>query len=323
MYPWHKEPRGMFEAYLGEDRVPHALLLHGPSGLGKLDLARSIARELLCLEQASGGCGECRSCTVFAGGAHPDFRYITFEINSKTGKLRDVIIVPQIRALIETLYKTTTIGDRKVAIVYPAERMNHSAANALLKTLEEPAGNTVLILVAHDAGRLPATVRSRCQRLMLRLPSRPEAIEWLSQVSDASENDADDALTAAAGSPLDALAMLDGDALENYRGTVKLLAMLRRGVTSDGKALAAMSDFDDESVWTWLSLCCARLLRNALERGASGAQLQALADLQRQADRNRMLTATTVRQDFLLRDWLIQWKDLPVTLPLDQNTQEA
>lgn len=322
-YPWHQRAHATFEACVRAGRVPHAVLVAGPSGCGKVALARDIARQLLCLEGAAGGCGNCRSCRQMKGGAHPDFRDISFEINPKTGKLRDVIIVEQIRALIEALYKTTTTSERKVAIIHPAERMTRSAANALLKTLEEPVGDTVLMLVAHDAGRLPATVRSRCQRLAVGLPPRDQALEWLGQSAGAAQQDAEEALAAAAGRPLEARALLESGALEHYRDAVRLLGLLSGGATSDGKALAAMADFDPSSLWTWLSLRCADLVRRSMQHEVPGADIQPLVELQRLADRNRVLTETPVRKDLLLRDWLIQWKNLPATLPLDRQTQEA
>lgn len=323
MLPWQQEPRRVFQAYLDSDRVPHAILVTGPSGTGKFAFAQAIARELLCLEGKPEGCGSCRSCTWFDGGAHPDFRDITFEVNENTGKLRDVIVVRQIRRMIEALYKTTTVGTRKVALIHPAERMNASAANALLKTLEEPVGETVLILVAHDAGRLPATVRSRCQRLPVTPPARVDALQWLIDTRQAEPDAAELALTAAAGRPLEAQEMLGSETIEHYRGTLRLLSMLRRGTASDGKALAAMAEFDPVNLWTWLSVRCADLVHASLVEGVPGSAVRPLTELQRLADRNRMLTGTPVRQDLLLRDWLIQWKDLPAALPLDRDTQEA
>lgn len=312
----------VFRGYTANDRLPHALLIHGPAGCGKAELAREIAFELLCKEGAPGGCGACRSCQVLCGGAHPDFREISFEVNSNTGKVRDVITVGQIRALIEALYKTTTISERKIAIIQPAERMNASAANALLKTLEEPVGDTVLILVAHDVSRLPATVRSRCQRVAVHRPRHDDALGWLGAQGIGRE-DAQEALQAAAGRPLEAKSLFEDGRLEQYRATRQMLGALRQGRSGDGAAAAALSDVDPERLWTWLSLSSANLMRSGLQRGASQRLLQHASKLQSLADRNRVLLGSSVRQDLLLRDWLIQWKQLPATLPLDQNTQEA
>lgn len=323
MYPWHNIAHTAFENYLETGRIPHALLVWGPSGCGKLELGRAIACELLCHTGQASACGECRSCSLFNTGAHPDFREVTFEINPKTGKTRDVITVDQVRTLIEALYKTTTISQRKVAIIHPAESMNDNAANALLKTLEEPVGETVQILVAHDPGRLPATVRSRCQRLHVGAPESSQALDWLEQSFDASREDAALALRASAGRPLEAGAMIEDGGLSQYRETVRMLAHLGDGSISDGRATAAMADYDPVRLWNWLSLKCADLLRGILKDSLSGPDIQALTQLQRLADRNKLLVATPVRKDLLLRDWLIQWATITATMPLGGQSQEA
>jgi DNA polymerase-3 subunit delta' len=323
MYPWHKDPYTAFENYLETGRIPHALLVWGPSGCGKLELGRTIARELLCHTGKAGVCDQCRSCNLFNSGAHPDFREVTLEINPGTGNLRNVITVDQIRTLIEALYKTTTISQRKVAIIQPAESMNVNAANALLKTLEEPVGETVLILVTHDPGRLPATVRSRCQRLHVGAPEPSQALDWLEQAFDASHEDAVMALRASAGRPLEAGAMIEDGGLSQYRDTVRMLAYLGDGSISNGRATAEMADYDPVRLWTWLSLKCADLLRGILKDSLSGPDIQALTKLQRLADRNKLLVATPVRKDLLLRDWLIQWATITATKPLGGQSQEA
>ena len=321
--PFHRAAKEAFAAYVREDRVPHAFLVAGPSGCGKLNLAREMARELLCLEGTAGGCGECRSCRLFAGGAHPDFRDITLELREKSEKLSDVIKVQQVRRLIEALYKTTTVSPRKVAVIHPAERMNASAANALLKTLEEPVGETVLILVAHDPSRLPATIRSRCQRLTIPLPDLGQAQEWLVAEQGVERDVAVEALDAAAGRPLEALELVRSGSIDQYHTAMALLDTIRAGHGSDGRATAEMAEIDPEQLWTWLSLRCASAVRKAVSGRVPGEAVRPLTGLQELANRNRLLAATPVRKDLLLRDWLIQWKNLPATLPLDRQTQEA
>ena len=157
MLPWLEDPWNRFAGGLEQDRLPHAVLLTGPEGIGKGQLAMAMVEGLLCLERAPEACGECRSCRLLAGGAHPDRFTVTFP----EGKRQ--ITVEQIRGLLDRLALTTTISPRKVALIHPAEGMNVNAANALLKNLEEPPGETVLILLSHDPSRLPVTVRSRSQ----------------------------------------------------------------------------------------------------------------------------------------------------------------
>src|SRR5690606_18002126 len=118
---------------------------------------------------------------LFASGAHPDFRFLSFMTKDKSDDLRTVIVVDQVRELIGSMQLTNGLSPRKVALIQPAEAMNRSAANALLKTLEEPAGEVVLLLVSNDASRLSATIRSRCQALHLRPPAAVEAQQWLQE----------------------------------------------------------------------------------------------------------------------------------------------
>lgn len=323
LYPWQKDTYQIFCSYLETGRVPQGLLIWGPAGCGKIKLANSIARGLLCLNDGHEACGECRSCLLMNGGAHPDFREITFELNKDTGKLRNIIRVNQIRELIDAMYKTTTISSRKVAIIHPAEHMNDSAANALLKTLEEPIGDTMQILVTHDPGRLPATVLSRCQKLHQKAPDASQALDWLTEQSNAEMDDAKLALKASAGSPLEALGLIEEGLLDDYRKAVQLLVQLRNGSVSSGFASAALSDYEPVRLWSWLSLKSADLLRATIDGSVSGKNFQSLTELQRLADRNRRLASTPVRKDLLLRDWLIQWASVSATISLGGQSQEA
>ncbi|MDX8409947.1 MAG: DNA polymerase III subunit delta' [Mariprofundales bacterium] len=139
-------------------RLPHAWLLHGAKGIGKQLLAHDMARTFLCTERdsQSDACGSCHSCHMMAADNHPDFRSLLLE----EGK-RD-IPVAAIRKLLGFLALSGNESSHRVALIDDADRLNNAAANALLKGLEEPAAGCLLILVAHDLQRLPATVRSRC-----------------------------------------------------------------------------------------------------------------------------------------------------------------
>ena len=200
--PWQHEVFARLERNLREGRLAHALLFAGPARMGKADVARALAARLLCQAPRDDGlaCGSCRACTLLAAGTHPDFQSITFEIVEKTGKPRTELVVEQIRDLGEWFSKTSQFGGAQVVVVEPAEMLNIAAANALLKTLEEPSGNRYLLLVSSRPGRLPATIRSRCQRLEFALPNREVARAWLvarGHAADAVEA----ALDAARGQP--------------------------------------------------------------------------------------------------------------------------
>jgi len=306
-YPWLEPLAAEFAERLRGGRMAHAILLSGPAGLGKIELARGFLASLLCLEESYPACGVCRSCQLLGSGAHPEGHVLTFELNPKKNELRKELVVDQIRRLTAALQLTNTVSRRKAALAYPAESMNASAANALLKTLEEPPGDAVLILISHNPSRLPATVRSRCQGLHARLPDKELALPWLAQAAGCSDEAAALALEAAAGSPLRALDMLRDDAVGPYRALTDTLDSLRAGRCEPAAALAALADVDPELLWSWLSLRAASETRLQLGRVTLARDL---ARLQLEADRNRGLVATPVRQDLLLQDWLIQWARL-------------
>jgi len=323
-YPWLNEARQEFQQRLENGRLAHAFLLCGPRGLGKLDLAREMVAALLCQKQAQRACGVCRSCRLIVSGAHPDFRSLTFELNFKTDKMRTELIIDQVRELNASMQLTHTVSPRKVALIFPAEAMNRNTSNALLKTLEEPPGDAVLLLVSHDPSRLPATIRSRCQTIHVRLPSTELALRWLVESQGADVVMAGIALRASAGSPVLAQRMLAHECLQQFRAIEASLERIRTDEAAVGELLEQWAGLDQETLWNWLSLISAQRLRDcygaaedcapaggAMANG-SGAMRHArkILRLQSLADQNRRALATPLRKDLLLRDWLIQWADL-------------
>src|SRR3990167_5981854 len=156
-------------------RFPHALLCLGPTGLGKVNFAKTLAMTLLCDIEKPAACGQCRSCLLFQAGNHPDFYELSPEAKSKSIK------IDQVRELIAALSQTSSRPRGQVALIHPAELMNRACSNALLKTLEEPSGSVVILLVANQFGALPATIVSRCQRLVFTPPPIEQATLWLQQ----------------------------------------------------------------------------------------------------------------------------------------------
>jgi DNA polymerase-3 subunit delta' len=176
-YPWQ---RGLWEQFVGwveRERLAHALLISGPTGLGGLALARAMGQYLLCNAPTGPlACGKCRGCQLFASETHPDFFVVQPEGTAS------VIKVDQVRELTGFISKTAQQGGRKVVMLTPAEAMNMSAANALLKSLEEPTANTFLLLVSPESSRLLATIRSRCAKMHLTPPKPEQALDWLAKV---------------------------------------------------------------------------------------------------------------------------------------------
>lgn len=200
--PWQQEVIGNALAAHAEGRLGHALLLVGPAHMGKERVAEALAKRLLCSSPGADAlaCGHCRSCQLLAAQTHGDFMLVGLEPNDKGDKLRSEITVDQIRRLGQWFSLTPRLGGAQVAIITPADAMNASAGNALLKTLEEPAPNRFLLIVSSRPGRLPATIRSRCQRLEFRLPARVNAQQWLREQGFA-EAEIEPALDAARGHP--------------------------------------------------------------------------------------------------------------------------
>jgi DNA polymerase-3 subunit delta' len=236
--PWLDEP---LRALLAQRAtLAHALLVTGATGTGKRNFAMHLAQALLCEAPRGDGlaCGACASCVYFVAGQHPDFRLIELDAAEDDGEVkhRNEIPVDDIRALRELVQLTAHRGGRRVVVVDPAEGMNRAAANAFLKTLEEPPPGTFLVLVSHQPGRLPATIVSRCRRVALPRPPREAALRWLAaQGVAAPEN----ALAQAHGAPVTALALAD-DALQDERR--QWLAALAEPRALSPSALAARLD---------------------------------------------------------------------------------
>ena len=180
IYPWQQKQWQQVQQARQAMRLPHALLLQGPAGIGKDDFARGFAQALLCEHPDPHGhaCGQCKACHLFISEGHPDYMEIMPEEEGKAIK------VDQIRGLIQVLSLSPHFGAYRVVLVSPADSMNVAAANSLLKTLEEPQANTLLILVSAQTSSLPATIRSRCQGLRFHLPDAAVFRDWLGQELD-------------------------------------------------------------------------------------------------------------------------------------------
>lgn len=171
MLPWFESVYAQFIRRLQSKTLHHALLLCGPAGLGKAELADDLAKTLLCKQLTpQGSCGQCQSCQLFAAGNHPDFHPLMSEKQ---------IGVDTIRGGIAKLSGTAQLGHNKVLVIHHADSMTEAASNALLKTLEEPTTNTYLLLLTSKLNALLPTILSRSEKHVLRLPSEGETLSWL------------------------------------------------------------------------------------------------------------------------------------------------
>ncbi len=214
MYPWHQTLWQHFQQQQQQQRLPHALLLAGITGLGKQIFADNIVANMLCSSLTSDHlpCGQCHSCQLFSAGNHPD------HIEIKPEEVGKQIKIDQIRALKDKQQLTSSVASWKTIIISPADSMNISASNSLLKLLEEPQQNTLLVLISNKAERLPITVRSRCQNYHFSSPPSEQALTWLAtQYTKQQNNEIEKILQLAHGAPIKALEMLNNNMSEHYQ----------------------------------------------------------------------------------------------------------
>jgi DNA polymerase-3 subunit delta' len=192
IHPWQKIQWQQIGQLLETDRLPHALLLHGNQGLGKADFARALAAAVLCNQPLSNfqACGSCSACHLLAAKTHPDMHFLQPNASGNSKSKNPVlnIRIDEIRRLCEKLNQTSQFSGYRVAIFDQADKLTISAANSLLKTLEEPGQKVLLILVTAQTYRLPITIRSRCQSIRFNIPDEQTSLQWLRQYLSSMED---------------------------------------------------------------------------------------------------------------------------------------
>jgi DNA polymerase-3 subunit delta' len=280
----HEAAEHAFLHALERGRLHHAWLLVGPEGVGKATFAYRAARRLLGArpEPAYGPLGADPDDPVFrqvAGRAHPDL--IVLERDDPDAKARKSIPVDEARALPEFFAKSPGRAAYRVAIIDSADDLNPNAANAVLKTLEEPPVRGVLLLVSHRPGSLLPTIRSRCRRLVFAAPPTDEAVRWLTSAADVTPEAAHTLLKMARGAPGRALRLAGAGALEIDRAARELVAMLP---AIDQSAALHMADgFRGPEGAQRFALAMDRIAA-ALHEGSVAAAYKGRGALDRQAD---------------------------------------
>ncbi len=319
------------------ERMPHALLLQGRQGIGKLAFAQALAQALLCDSTDADGfaCGTCASCAWLEQGNHPDFRLIepedraeedgmdvseTVTSSAKSRKKSSSILIDQVRALGDLVTLTSHRHGLRVIILHPAESLNLNAANALLKMLEEPPLATLFILVTHQLQRLLPTIRSRCHKISMPMPSRREAESWL---ATQGIDDPVFSLAQAGGAPLSALQVDDGDGV---RASIEAFANdLARCGRIDPMASAAHWSKEDYALaldvmqkWAY-DLAASRLAGQVRYYPAQAASLQAMAksvdlgpllDFQRKLAEARAQATHPLNTELQLEAMLVRYAQL-------------
>jgi DNA polymerase-3 subunit delta' len=320
LLPWHRPHWQNLIERVRTGKLPHALLLSGPAGIGKNQFATQWAQTVLCETGVSQGqaCGQCRSCLLYAADSHPDLRRVR---PLEPGK---VIGVDQVREVSQYLSQTSQYGGHKAVIVTPAEQMNINAANSLLKTLEEPSEGSLILLVTDKPGRLPATILSRCQRIDLTVPGTEEATQWLAgQV--APELDVDLILALAEGAPLRALELAESNALAERSMIMQELERLAQGDANASGTAEQFLKIGAQQTLYWMYHWVADMIRHAsggseanivnrdmrerLTRLAQRVELRNLHAYIRQVSEALRMTGGQLNPQLAMENMLMAWQD--------------
>lgn len=341
VYSWQQTQWQQINQQISAKRLPHALFLQGNQGLGKADFALSLAHALLCKQSAADhqavahqtadhqACGICASCKLLAANTHPDLYYLkpVPAENSKSKKPVLNIRIETIRTLCRNLTQTSQYGGYRVAILEQADQLTLAAANSLLKTLEEPGRDVLIILTSARSHRLPVTIRSRCQLLRFTLPSQSQSLEWLNN-NQATENRASEkqliqALKHAFGSPLAALHYLQ----ETEQLQLLSEAMVARVSGNQSLPYAAkLAKFSKiqmlQNMVNWVSdlskmIACgpdAEIIneqyRNKLQLLAKKVNPQRLFRFHEQLNFNILHSSIAVNEQLLWENLLLSWDNL-------------
>ncbi|TWC13978.1 MULTISPECIES: DNA polymerase III subunit delta' [unclassified Pseudomonas] len=321
-YPWQD---GLWQQLAGRAQHAHAYLLHGPVGIGKRALAERLMASLLCQRPGpSNACGECKSCLLLKAGSHPDNYVLEPEEADKAIK------VDQVRDLVSFVVQTSQLGGRKVVLIEPVESMNINAANALLKSLEEPSGDTVLLLVSHQPSRLLPTIKSRCVQQACPLPSEAMSLQWLAQaLPDSTDDERAELLTLAAGSPLAAVNLQAQGVREQRALVVDGVKKLLKQQQSPTQLAEGWNAIPLLLLFDWFCDWSSLILRYQLTEDEAGLGLadmrkviQYLAQKSSQdkilniqdwllAQRQKVLGKANLNRVLLLEALLVQWASLP------------
>lgn len=319
-FPWQQEQWQRLMHQLHQDNLPHALMLVGQEGLG-LDLfAQRLALRALCQDENAGEqpCGKCPGCLQFKAGVHPDYKTVRLLEDKKK------ILVDQIRDLTGFMALTGGQGGGfKVIVIDPADRMNVNAANSLLKTLEEPPGKSLILLVASELHRLPATIKSRCQMIKFTRPELPESLAWLQAQQIA---DPELLLQMAQGAPIAAAQMDDAVLLKQYASVMEGAIQMLTGRSTIFQLRSQWSGCSAPHLLEWLMAILRDCIRVAsylpdgyfenpsyvsqLRRLNSVLNLQSLFRSYDQLGRLHRLKEHPLSPDLFLDDILLTWQRL-------------
>lgn len=258
LYPWLSHLWQEWQSSLESGRFSNASLLVAQPGLGAEQLIEQFSRAVMCSTYEHEACGFCHSCQLMQSSSHPDFHLVKPE---KEGK---AISVEQIRLCNRQAQESSQLGGIRLFVIEPAEAMNESAANALLKTLEEPSSNCMFLLVTHRANGLLPTITSRCQQWHLTLPDSETVTNWIAERTKGPVSAFAAHLNSNA--PLSTLQFVEQGKEKEY---LKLEQQLIRVAEQRGDCLALAkalaSDANETLLWLWFLLTDAQKIHFSVE----------------------------------------------------------
>lgn len=317
-YPWLNHSYRQILSQHQAQRGHHALLIQALPGMGDDALIWGISRWLMC-KRPDGlkSCGECHACQLMLAGTHPDW----YRLEAEKGK--SSLGIDAVRSVTEKLYHHAQQGGAKVVWLPDAGQLTEAAANALLKTLEEPPKNTWFLLSSREPSRLLPTLRSRCLLWHLAPPAEAQSLQWLQKHVTAGLNERTAALRLSAGAPAAALALLDDKIWQQRQRVCEALPDALQG-----DMLSLLPALHHDDVAQRIGWLCS-LLMDAVKWQQGGGQF--ISNVDRQADviriasllptsaidaslrqwiicRDRLLNVVAVNRELLLTDQLLGWE---------------
>ena len=328
IYPWQQRQWQKITQLFKTERLPHAMLLYGNPGLGKADFAETLANAVLCQQPAPDhqACGLCKACQLLAANTHPDLHYLkpTAPATSKSKNPVRSIRIDDIRVLCEKLNQTSLYGGFRVAVLDQVELLTLSAANSLLKTLEEPGENVLILLVTARTHRLPVTIRSRCQLMRFTMPDESQSLHWLKdQQPDFSDSQLQQSLKYAYGSPLSAVGYLQEAEHQEVLSEAMIASVSGKNSLDCAVKLAKFAKVRTlEGMMSWVSdvsklqSCGAETeitneqYRSSLQMLAKKVNQQRLYRFYDQLNFNLLHSSIAVNEQLLWESLLLSWDNL-------------
>lgn len=295
LFSWQQS---LWQQLTNHSNYAHAYLLHGKLGIGKYQLATCLAHYWLCLSPENNQpCGHCKSCHILqSSGAHPDIFYLRPEDS-------EFIKVDQVRLLVDFINQTPQMSSCKVVLLEPAEALNLSAANALLKSLEEPAGNSRLLLVSHQVGQLLPTIKSRCVQQLCPSPKQEEATTWLQeQLPNLTSEQILMLWQLSGGSPLYAVRLNQEDILEKRQQVVADIKKVFKQQITVGQVAESWSDIPLLLLLNWFCDWIHAVLSYKLTSDKAALGLEDMSQVLVYLAEKSSLESIKILQDKLLQE---------------------